>query len=240
MRRAGGGVALALPVRSAMKLPAVTIPLFADEAFINGVLDDTYWSLADYQGTVRDIADYDASTDTTSIVNHLTFNSFGNLLSQTDNNYEPRAKYTGRYTDPDTGLQWNNGRWYDPKLRRWLSEDHIWDGYNKYAYVGNNPINSIDPSGLAGFNPGTQLVFPDDPDQRIRPWKPQQTQTSGYYQITAGGYYHVPPGNGGHGGTSLAPTSRPAKAPTPDPTSRTAERTAARAAPPARVIPPRL
>ena len=44
-------------------------------------------------------------------------------------------------------------RWYHPRLHRWMSQDPIKDGSNWYAYVANNPTNSIDPSGL-GDEPG--------------------------------------------------------------------------------------
>jgi len=41
-------------------------------------------------------------------------------------------------------------RWYDPQARRFISEDPIGlnGGINLYAYVGNNPVNATDPSGL--------------------------------------------------------------------------------------------
>lgn len=43
-------------------------------------------------------------------------------------------------------------RWYDPTIGRFLSPDPagFGDGVNLYAYVGNNPVNFIDPVGLAG------------------------------------------------------------------------------------------
>jgi RHS repeat-associated protein len=59
--------------------------------------------------------------------------------------------YTGREWDSETQLQYNRNRWYNPNLGRWLSQDPI--GFragdpNLYRYVGNNTVNSTDPSGL--------------------------------------------------------------------------------------------
>src|SRR5205085_7788105 len=46
--------------------------------------------------------------------------------------------------------------WYDPSVGRFISEDPIGlnGGINPYAYVGNNPIRLVDPSGLqqVGFS----------------------------------------------------------------------------------------
>jgi len=51
------------------------------------------------------------------------------------------------------GLIHMNGRVYDPKLGRFLSADPFvqfpisTQGYNRYSYVGNNPLSFTDPSG---------------------------------------------------------------------------------------------
>jgi len=57
--------------------------------------------------------------------------------------------YTGRRTDPETGLQLNRNRFYHSKLGRWVNRDPIeyLGGYNLYDYVFGNPIRNIDPSG---------------------------------------------------------------------------------------------
>jgi RHS repeat-associated protein len=124
--------------------PAVD-QVFADEDALGEIL----WGLGDNQGTIRDVADYDAVSDTTTIANHREFTAFGELTS--DPSTEFRYFYTGRYLDPDTGLQNNGARWYDATIGRWMSEDPI--GFaggdaNLSRYVGNGPTNAIDPSGL--------------------------------------------------------------------------------------------
>jgi len=40
---------------------------------------DVQWLLADQQGTIRDVAEYDSGTETTSVVNHLQYDSFGRI-----------------------------------------------------------------------------------------------------------------------------------------------------------------
>ncbi|MBK6779735.1 MAG: RHS repeat-associated core domain-containing protein [Gemmatimonadetes bacterium] len=46
--------------------------------------------------------------------------------------------WTGRETDPETGLSFHRARYYSPELRRWTQEDPIGygGGGNLYAYVG--------------------------------------------------------------------------------------------------------
>jgi RHS repeat-associated protein len=59
-------------------------------------------------------------------------------------------KYTGR-EDDGTGLYYYRARYYHPGLQRFISEDPIgFEGgdVNLYGYVGNSPVNYVDPSGL--------------------------------------------------------------------------------------------
>jgi RHS repeat-associated protein len=51
---------------------------------------------------------------------------------------------------PASGLQLTPARVFDGTSGRWLSRDPLGEaaGVNLYAYVGNNPILSIDPTGL--------------------------------------------------------------------------------------------
>jgi RHS repeat-associated protein len=107
------------------------------------------WMLTDNQGTVRDVAQL--SGDTTSVVDHLLYDSFGQLSSQTDSDYQPRFLYTGAQLDPLTNLYYNRARWYDPADGVWLSQDPL--GFaaaqtNTSEYVGNSPTNGTDPSGM--------------------------------------------------------------------------------------------
>ena len=50
--------------------------------------------------------------------------------------------------DAVTGLTDYGFRDYSPAYARFITEDPIRDGANWFAYVGNNPVNWVDPDGL--------------------------------------------------------------------------------------------
>jgi len=61
-----------------------------------------------------------------------------------------RFRYTGQQFIGSLNLYYYKARFYSPALGRFLQTDPIGtaDDLNLYAYVGNNPINFSDPSGL--------------------------------------------------------------------------------------------
>ena len=112
---------------------------------------DILWTLGDNQNTVRDIVAYDTASDTTTVVNHKAYDSFGNVTSETNPAIDTLFSYTGRPFDDATGLQNNLNRWYDATVGKWLSEDPISfsaGDANLYRYVGNSPTQFTDPGGL--------------------------------------------------------------------------------------------
>jgi RHS repeat-associated protein len=117
---------------------------------------DVLWPLTDHLNTTRDLAEYDSGTDTTTIASHRVFDSFGNLLSETNGSVTILFGFTARPFDVESGLQWNLNRWYVSTLGVWMSEDPIGLGpdSNPRRYVENQPTMLTDPSGLAP--PGTQ------------------------------------------------------------------------------------
>jgi RHS repeat-associated protein len=68
-----------------------------------------------------------------------------------------RFGYTGQAWLSEIGLAYYKARIYSPTLGRFMQTDPIGygDGPNWYNYVGGNPVNAIDPSGMTCDNPKT-------------------------------------------------------------------------------------
>jgi RHS repeat-associated protein len=109
------------------------------------------WMLADNQGSVRDVAVYDAVLQQTTVTDHLDYDAYGNLAGQTPGATSPRFTYAGGRYDADAQLYYNGARWYDAKTGRFVSEDPSGFGagdVNLNRYCGNSPMNYTDPTGL--------------------------------------------------------------------------------------------
>ncbi|XZE36949.1 RHS repeat-associated core domain-containing protein [Pirellulaceae bacterium SH501] len=124
--------------------PAVDQILAIEEDATGEVL----WGLTDHLGSIRDIVDNDGNVE-----NHIVYDAFGNVVSETAAAVDFLFGFTGRERDEESGLNYHRARYYDTATGRWLSNDPI--GFaagdtNIQRYVGNNPVNYVDPSGLVG------------------------------------------------------------------------------------------
>lgn len=106
---------------------------------------------SDTLGTLRTITDatghacYDAN-----------FTPYGqeilnpNISQTCSSNY----KFTGYEYDSETGLYYAYARYYNPRLGRFMSPDPLMgslsnpQSLDRYAYVANDPLNLVDPSGM--------------------------------------------------------------------------------------------
>ena len=76
-----------------------------------------------------------------------------------------RFQYTGQLWMPELGLYYYKARMYSPTLGRFLQTDPTGydDGLNWYDYVGGDPVNGTDPTGLCKVEP----VKPTAPEKKI-------------------------------------------------------------------------
>jgi RHS repeat-associated protein len=105
----------------------------------------SYYYHADGLGSITHITDAAGN-----IVQSYVYSAFGEIVTQ-DGSLPNSYTYTGREHDPESGLYYYRARYYDAKVGRFLQTDPI--GYaggdvNMYAYVANNPVNWVDPTGL--------------------------------------------------------------------------------------------
>jgi RHS repeat-associated protein len=105
-----------------------------------------YYLHYDQVGTLRAVSDIDHN-----IIKEVTYDTFGNILSDTNQNFKVPFGFAGGLHDRDTGLVHFGYREYDPKTGKWTAKDPI--GFaggdsNLYGYVLGDPVNFVDPEGL--------------------------------------------------------------------------------------------
>ncbi|MFZ5698073.1 MAG: RHS repeat-associated core domain-containing protein, partial [Pseudomonadota bacterium] len=115
----------------------------------------TYRIVTDHLGSVRLVV----NTTDGSIAQRMDYDSYGNVTTDTNPGFQPFGFAGGLY-DNDTKLTRFGARDYDAETGRWTAKDPILfdgSGTNVYAYVANDPVNFIDPEGLAIINADDSL-----------------------------------------------------------------------------------
>jgi RHS repeat-associated protein len=161
-----------------------------DQVLADEIGFSTNWMLGDNQGSIRDVVDSNGS-----LINHVVYDSFGKVQSQSNAGYDLRFGYTGREQDNETGLNYYRARYYDASNGRFISEDPIGFGgrdTNLYRYVRNSPTNFIDPSGLYSRNLQMllNLTIPDE-SNRVRQYKTESQDYSTSLSLATNWFYLI-------------------------------------------------
>jgi RHS repeat-associated protein len=103
------------------------------------------WFLTDNINSIRQVV-----SSSGSVLDAITYDPYGNILSQTNAANAPRFLYTGGVYDSELGIYYYRMRYYDPVAGRFESQDPL--GFaagdsNLYRYVGNALTDLADPSG---------------------------------------------------------------------------------------------
>jgi RHS repeat-associated protein len=109
----------------------------------------TYYLGYNQVGSLRVVSD-----SAGNVVKRIDYDSFGNILSDTNPAFAVPFGFAGGLQDRDTGLVQFGARDYDPDTGRWAAKDPMLfagGDTDLFGYVQNNPVNRNDPTGLYWF-----------------------------------------------------------------------------------------
>lgn len=95
-----------------------------------------------------------------------------------------RYRYTDQEKEGIADLYYYDTRYYDTRLGRFLSQDSILDGLNRYAYCYNNPIKYTDPTGNDVSNPGNSGYDENGNPEQIASFKVARNEDATLMVVT--------------------------------------------------------
>ena len=107
----------------------------------------TYYLTYGQVGSLRVVAD-----SAGNVVKRIDYDSFGNIIADTDPAFDVPFGFAGGLHDQDTGLVRLGFRDYDPDVGRWTAKDPILfagGDVDLYGYCLSDPVNWVDTEGLA-------------------------------------------------------------------------------------------
>jgi RHS repeat-associated protein len=103
-----------------------------------------------------------------AMVAQYRYDAYGNLLSSAGSLASANVyRFSSKEFHSPSGLYYYGFRFYDPANQRWLNRDPLGEegGLTLYNYVGNNPVNWIDPDGESAVPlPVPTWVWPKSPN----------------------------------------------------------------------------
>ena len=106
-----------------------------------------FWLLGDHLGSTATTANADGTFHS-----EVRYSAFGEIRDSSGT-MTTDYLYTGQREEAEVGLYYYVARWYDPAIGRFIQADSIIPnpgsakGFDRYAYVYNNPLRYVDPSG---------------------------------------------------------------------------------------------
>ena len=141
----------------------------------NELTGETYTYHRNHQESITHLTNEEGQS-----IERFTYDAYGTILAYSQEEEHPKGIssqaqgtfnpycYTAREFDVSQGsdnrpclavhgLYYYRARYYDARIGRFISSDPIEfqaGDFNFYRYVGNDPVNFVDPSGLAGLPHG--------------------------------------------------------------------------------------
>jgi RHS repeat-associated protein len=150
------------PIITGGNTSLVAIPAFTHSTANEGKEIDQYYFHPDHLGSSNYITNFAGE-----VSQHSEYFAFGEtFIEEHKNSHNSPYKFNGKELDEESGLYYYGARYYDPRISIWASVDPLaekFPNFNPYNYVMQNPLNLIDPTGMApeegGNDPGKKGWF---------------------------------------------------------------------------------